>query len=140
MSALWTSVRGSSPSRQRPTRHGRDREQRTDAESRRPCYSPRSALRLTSWSEPCGSEGKARDDNDATEDGHPCRVARGPAGCPSCSAIADGFNGFEVHRAHHDVMPWAMSRAPLAKLQAYEQQMGWTFPSASSFESDFNDG
>jgi predicted dithiol-disulfide oxidoreductase (DUF899 family) len=60
------------------------------------------------------------------------------AGCPSCSAIADGFNGFVVHLAHHDVMLWAVSRAPLAKLQAYEQRMGWTFPWASSFESDFN--
>src|SRR5688572_27263747 len=60
------------------------------------------------------------------------------AGCPSCSAIADGFNGFAVHLAHHDVMLWAVSRAPLAKLQAYEQRMGWTFPWASSFESDFN--
>jgi predicted dithiol-disulfide oxidoreductase (DUF899 family) len=50
------------------------------------------------------------------------------AGCPSCSAIADGFNGFVVHLAHHDVMLWAVSRAPLAKLQAYELRMGWTFP------------
>jgi predicted dithiol-disulfide oxidoreductase (DUF899 family) len=61
------------------------------------------------------------------------------AGCPSCSAIADGFNGFVVHLAQHDVMLWAVSRAPLAKLQAYEQRMKWTFPWASSFESDFND-
>jgi predicted dithiol-disulfide oxidoreductase (DUF899 family) len=60
------------------------------------------------------------------------------AGCPSCSAIADGFNGFVLHLAHHDVMLWAVSRAPLAKLQAYERRMGWTFPWASSFESDFN--
>ena len=60
------------------------------------------------------------------------------AGCPSCSAIADGFNGFAVHLANHDVMLWAMSRAPLAKLQAYKKRMGWTFPWASSFESDFN--
>jgi predicted dithiol-disulfide oxidoreductase (DUF899 family) len=60
------------------------------------------------------------------------------AGCPSCSAIADGFNGFAVHLAHHDVMLWAVSRAPLAKLQAYRQRMGWTFPWASSFGSDFN--
>src|SRR5882757_1973282 len=41
-------------------------------------------------------------------------------GCPSCSAIADGFNGFVAHLANHDVMLWAVSRAPLAKLQAYE--------------------
>jgi predicted dithiol-disulfide oxidoreductase (DUF899 family) len=60
------------------------------------------------------------------------------AGCPSCSAIADGFNGFVVHLAHHDVMLWAVSRAPLAKLQAYQQRMQWTFPWASSFETDFN--
>jgi predicted dithiol-disulfide oxidoreductase (DUF899 family) len=60
------------------------------------------------------------------------------AGCPSCSAIADGFNGFVVHLANHDVMLWAVSRAPLAKLQAYERRMGWTFPWASSFGSDFN--
>ena len=60
------------------------------------------------------------------------------AGCPSCSAIADGFNGFTVHLAHHDVMLWAVSRAPLAKLRAYRQRMGWTFPWASSFGGDFN--
>jgi predicted dithiol-disulfide oxidoreductase (DUF899 family) len=60
------------------------------------------------------------------------------AGCPSCSSIADGFNGSVVHLANHDVMFWAVSRAPLAKLQAYKQRMGWTFPWASSFGSDFN--
>ena len=60
------------------------------------------------------------------------------AGCPSCSAIADGFNGFAVHLANHDVMLRAVSRAPLEKLQAYKQRMGWTFPWASSFGSDFN--
>ena len=60
------------------------------------------------------------------------------AGCPSCSAIADGFNGFVVHLAHHDVTLSAVSRAPLAKLQAYKRRMGWTFPWASSFGSDFN--
>ena len=60
------------------------------------------------------------------------------AGCPSCSAIADGFNGFVVHLANHDVMLWAVSRAPLAKLQTYQRRMGWTFPWASSFGSDFN--
>jgi predicted dithiol-disulfide oxidoreductase (DUF899 family) len=60
------------------------------------------------------------------------------AGCPSCSAIADGFNGFYVHLANHDVMLWAVSRAPLAKLQAYKRRMGWTFPWASSFCGDFN--
>jgi predicted dithiol-disulfide oxidoreductase (DUF899 family) len=60
------------------------------------------------------------------------------AGCPSCSAIADGFNGFAVHLAHHDVMLMAISRAPLAKLEAYKRRLGWTFPWASSFGSDFN--
>jgi predicted dithiol-disulfide oxidoreductase (DUF899 family) len=60
------------------------------------------------------------------------------AGCPSCSAIADGFNGLAVHLANHDVMLWAVSRAPLAKLQAYKRRMGWTFPWASSHGSDFN--
>jgi predicted dithiol-disulfide oxidoreductase (DUF899 family) len=60
------------------------------------------------------------------------------AGCPSCSAIADGFNGFVVHLANHDAMLWAVSRAPLAKLQAYKRRMGWTFPWASSRSSDFN--
>jgi predicted dithiol-disulfide oxidoreductase (DUF899 family) len=60
------------------------------------------------------------------------------AGCPSCSAIADGFNGFAVHLANHDVMLWAVSRAPLAKLQAYKRRMGWTFPWASSVVGDFN--
>ena len=60
------------------------------------------------------------------------------AGCPSCSAIADGFNGFAPHLASHDVMLWAVSRAPLEKLQAYKTRLGWTFPWASSFGSDFN--
>src|SRR5262245_452647 len=60
------------------------------------------------------------------------------AGCPSCSSIADGFNGFDVHLANHDVMLWAVSRAPLEKLLAYERRMGWTFPWASSFGGDFN--
>jgi predicted dithiol-disulfide oxidoreductase (DUF899 family) len=60
------------------------------------------------------------------------------AGCPSCSMIADGFNGCVIHLANHDVMFWAISRAPLAKLQAYKRRMGWTFPWASSHASDFN--
>jgi predicted dithiol-disulfide oxidoreductase (DUF899 family) len=60
------------------------------------------------------------------------------AGCPSCSAIADGFNGIAVHLANHDVMLLAVSRAPLAKLLPYRQRMGWTFPWASSLDSDFN--
>jgi len=60
------------------------------------------------------------------------------AGCPSCSAIADGFNGFYTHLVTHDVAFTAISCAPLAKLQAYKQRMGWTFPWASSFGGDFN--
>jgi predicted dithiol-disulfide oxidoreductase (DUF899 family) len=60
------------------------------------------------------------------------------AGCPSCSAIADGFDGSVVHLANHDVTLCAVSRAPLAKLQAYRRRMGWSFPWASSFGSDFN--
>jgi predicted dithiol-disulfide oxidoreductase (DUF899 family) len=59
------------------------------------------------------------------------------AGCPSCSAIADGFNGSAVHLVNHDVTLCAVSRAPLAKLDAYKRRMGWTFPWASSYGSDF---
>jgi predicted dithiol-disulfide oxidoreductase (DUF899 family) len=60
------------------------------------------------------------------------------AGCPSCSSIADGFGGFVVHLANHDVTLSGVSRAPLAKLQVYKRRMGWTFPWASSVGSDFN--
>jgi len=60
------------------------------------------------------------------------------AGCPACSAIADGFNGSVVHLANHDLTLMAVSRAPLEKLQTYRRRMGWTFPWASSFGSDFN--
>jgi predicted dithiol-disulfide oxidoreductase (DUF899 family) len=60
------------------------------------------------------------------------------AGCPSCSAIADGFDGSVVHLANHDVTLASVSRAPLAKLQAYKRRMGWAFPWASSLGSDFN--
>jgi len=60
------------------------------------------------------------------------------AGCPSCSAIADGFDGCVVHLANHDVSFCAVSRAPLEKLQTYKQRMGWSFPWASAFDSDFN--
>jgi predicted dithiol-disulfide oxidoreductase (DUF899 family) len=66
------------------------------------------------------------------------------AGCATCSTIADGFDGFAIHLANHDVTLCAVSRAPLAKLQAYRRRMGWTFPWASSsgsgFNSDFNVG
>jgi predicted dithiol-disulfide oxidoreductase (DUF899 family) len=60
------------------------------------------------------------------------------AGCPSCSSIADAFDGFVVHLANHDITLSAVSRAPLAKLQAYKQRMGWSFPWASSHDGDFN--
>jgi predicted dithiol-disulfide oxidoreductase (DUF899 family) len=60
------------------------------------------------------------------------------AGCPNCSAIADGFNGSVVHLANHDVTLCAVSRAPVANIQAYKERMGWSFPWASSFRGDFN--
>src|SRR5205809_1537123 len=60
------------------------------------------------------------------------------AGCATCSTIADGFNGSAIHLANHDVTLSAVSRAPLAKLQAYKWGIGWTFPWASSFGGDFN--
>ena len=60
------------------------------------------------------------------------------AGCPSCSAIADGFNDSHVHLEHHDVALVAVSRAPIETLLAYRRRMGWTFPWASSLDSDFN--
>src|ERR1700686_4007377 len=60
------------------------------------------------------------------------------AGCPSCSAIADGFDGFAVHLANHDVTLSAVSRGPLAKLREYKRRMGWNFPWASSLGGDFN--
>ncbi|MFS2021140.1 DUF899 domain-containing protein [Massilia sp. CT11-108] len=62
------------------------------------------------------------------------------AGCPSCSAIADGFNGIATHLANHDVLLTSVSRAPQAKLRAYKERMGWTFPWATALpgEADFN--
>ena len=60
------------------------------------------------------------------------------AGCPSCSSIADGFNGAATHLAHHDVMFWAVSSGPLSKLQLYKRRMGWSFPWASAGGRDFN--
>jgi predicted dithiol-disulfide oxidoreductase (DUF899 family) len=59
-------------------------------------------------------------------------------GCLACSANADGFNGFAVHLESHDVAMIAVSRAPIAALQAYKRRMGWTFTWASSLNSDFN--
>jgi predicted dithiol-disulfide oxidoreductase (DUF899 family) len=60
------------------------------------------------------------------------------APCASCSMIADGFNGFWEHLAHHDVMLVAISRAPFEKIAAHKQKAGWTFPWASSFRTEFN--
>jgi predicted dithiol-disulfide oxidoreductase (DUF899 family) len=60
------------------------------------------------------------------------------AGCPACSAIADGFNGFAVHLENHDVVMTAVSRAPIDAIRAYKRRMGWSFPWASSRGSDFN--
>lgn len=60
------------------------------------------------------------------------------AGCPTCSTIADGFSGFAIHLAHHDVMLMAVSLAPFAKIHPYKTRMGWTFPWASSFGGEFN--
>lgn len=60
------------------------------------------------------------------------------AACPSCSSLADEFNGIFTHLENHDVKFWAISRAPVAKLQAFQKRMGWTFPWASSARGDFN--
>lgn len=60
------------------------------------------------------------------------------AGCPSCSAIADGFDGIAVHLANHDVALWAVSRAPINRLLAYRRRMGWSFPWASSGDDAFS--
>src|SRR5215204_1159860 len=60
------------------------------------------------------------------------------AGCPVCSTIADGFDGFVVHLENHDVGMMAVSRAPIGTIQAYKRRMGWRFPWASSLGNDFN--
>ena len=60
------------------------------------------------------------------------------AGCPHCSRWADNFNGVIVHLNQRDVTMVAVSRAPYAKLAAYEKRMGWTFKWVSSFGTDFN--
>jgi predicted dithiol-disulfide oxidoreductase (DUF899 family) len=59
-------------------------------------------------------------------------------GCPSCSSVADGFDETHLHLQNHDVAFTAISRAPLEKLLAYRDRMGWSFPWASSNRSDFN--
>jgi predicted dithiol-disulfide oxidoreductase (DUF899 family) len=61
-----------------------------------------------------------------------------PEGCKSCSFWADNFNGVDVHLAHRDLALAAVSRAPLAKIEAFKRRMGWTFKWVSSFGSDFN--
>jgi predicted dithiol-disulfide oxidoreductase (DUF899 family) len=60
------------------------------------------------------------------------------AGCPGCSFMADHLDGTLPHLNHHDVTLIVASRAPLAKIQAYQRRMGWGFPWVSAFESDFN--
>ena len=60
------------------------------------------------------------------------------AGCPGCSFLADHLDGALPHLEHHDVTLTAVSRAPLAKIEAYKRRMGWRFPWVSSFGSDFN--
>jgi predicted dithiol-disulfide oxidoreductase (DUF899 family) len=59
-------------------------------------------------------------------------------GCPSCSAIADGFDGIVVHLENHGVAFTAISRAPLSKVLGYRERMGWSFPWASSADGHFN--
>lgn len=59
-------------------------------------------------------------------------------GCPSCSFLADNFNGIDIHLKHRDVTLLAISQAPLIKLEAYQARMGWTFAWVSSFGNDFN--
>jgi predicted dithiol-disulfide oxidoreductase (DUF899 family) len=60
------------------------------------------------------------------------------AGCPTCSSMADGFNGLLPHLHARDVTLLLVSRAPLPTLQAYKQRMGWSIPWVSSANSDFN--
>ena len=59
-------------------------------------------------------------------------------GCPSCSSLADGFDETHLHLQNHDVAFTAVSRAPLEKILAYRDRMGWSFPWASSGRTDFN--
>jgi predicted dithiol-disulfide oxidoreductase (DUF899 family) len=60
------------------------------------------------------------------------------AGCTTCSSIADAVNGVVPHLHARDATMLFVSQAPLEKLQAYSQRMGWSFPWVSSAESDFN--
>ena len=60
------------------------------------------------------------------------------AGCPSCSLLADHFDGANLHLAHHDVSLVAVARAPVHKFVPYAKRLGWRFKWASSYENDFN--
>ena len=59
-------------------------------------------------------------------------------GCPSCSYLADHFDGADIHLAQRDVSVVVVSRAPLAKIEVYKKRMGWKFKWVSSNASDFN--
>jgi len=59
-------------------------------------------------------------------------------GCPSCSLLADHFDGAALHLAHRDVALVVVSRAPLPEIEAYKKRMGWVFPWVSSNGNDFN--
>jgi predicted dithiol-disulfide oxidoreductase (DUF899 family) len=59
-------------------------------------------------------------------------------GCPSCSFLADHFDGAAIHLAHRDVALVVVSRAPLAEIEAYKKRMGWKFKWVSSYDNDFN--
>jgi len=59
-------------------------------------------------------------------------------GCPSCSFLGDHFDGSVVHLAHRDVTLTAVSRAPLSQIEAFKKRMGWRFPWASSYGTEFN--
>jgi len=60
------------------------------------------------------------------------------AGCPFCSFLADHIGGALVHLEHHDVSVAVISRAPMAKIAAYQKRMGWRFKWVSAYNSDFN--
>ncbi len=59
-------------------------------------------------------------------------------GCPSCSFLADHFDGANIHLAQRDVTLTVVSRAPLAEIETFRKRMGWRFPWVSSYGSDFN--
>jgi len=60
------------------------------------------------------------------------------SGCPSCSFLADHFDGANLHLAHHDVSLGVITRAPVAKFAPYVKRLGWRFEWASSYENEFN--